>query len=215
MTKLKSFGCSFIYGDDLHDTFICDDPWSMYTWPALLAQDLNLKYECWAQSGSGNLQILDSLLTQLQQTQEPAIYVVAWTWIDRMDYTNPLTNSWSTIRPSNSDNVSNLYYKNFHSQYQDKLLSLTYINTAIQALRSQGHKFIMTYQDSLIFETDWHHSGSIGLLQQMIRPSLTTFEGMNFLEWSKFHGYKISAAWHPLEDAHQAAFEYIRDQRLV
>jgi hypothetical protein len=55
--KLKSFGCSFTYGSDLHD---CDIPqWgaSRQTWPALLAKNHNLEYECHAHPGIGNLQI--------------------------------------------------------------------------------------------------------------------------------------------------------------
>ena len=38
---------------------------------------------------------------------------------------------------------------------------------------------------------------------------MTTFEGLNFLDWSKTHGYPVTENWHPLEAAHQAAAEYI------
>ena len=214
MTKLKSFGCSFIFGDDLQDTFKETDPWSAHTWPALLAQDLGLQHECWAQSGSGNLQILDALLNQTADS-EPAVYVIGWTWIDRMDYVDPAADTWRTIRPTDNTAQSKWYYRQLHSQYQDKLQTLTYINTAIQVLQSSNHKFVMTYQDPLIFETEWHASDAIRQLQHSIRPHLTDFEGLSFLEWSRQKSFEISPAWHPLEAAHRAAFEYIRDQRLV
>jgi hypothetical protein len=214
MTILKSFGCSFIYGDDLQDTFKETDPWSAYTWPALLAQDRGLKHECWAKSGSGNLQILDTLLRQAAESS-PAIYVIGWTWIDRLDYIDHAANDWCTIRPADQTDRSQWYYKKLHSQYLDKLQTLTYINTAIHALQSNDHKFIMTYQDPLIFETQWHCSDSIRQLQNFVRPYLTNFEGLSFLEWSRLKGFKISPNWHPLEDAHRAAFEYIKNHSLV
>jgi hypothetical protein len=214
MTKLKSFGCSFIFGDDLKDTFLEDDPWSACTWPALLAKYQGYNYECYAQSGSGNLQILDALLNQLQDS-DPAVYVVGWTWIDRFDYTDPESSGWHTVRPTNTDSTAQYYYKQLHSQYRDKLTTLSYINTAITALTKQGCKFIMTCQDSLIFETCWHTSPAIQILQNSVEPHITNFAGMDFLEWSRHNGHAISPAWHPLESAHQAAFEYIRDQSLV
>lgn len=214
MVTLKSFGCSFIYGDDLQDTFKKTDPWSAHTWPALLAQDRGLQHECRAQSGSGNLQILDAILKQTADSR-PAIYVIGWTWIDRLDYIDPVSNIWSTVRPADHSEHAQWYYKKLHSQYCDKLQTLTYINTAIHALQSNNHKFIMTYQDPLIFETEWHAGPAICQLQDSVRPYLTNFEGLTFLEWSRQKRFEISPAWHPLEQAHHAAFEYIKSQSRV
>ena len=210
MTKLKSFGCSFIFGDDLKDTFLEEDPWSAYTWPALLAQHLGLRHECYAQSGSGNLQILDSLLNNIDDS-DTALYVIGWTWIDRFDYNDPISSQWRTVRPTDTDSVAQNYYKQLHSQYQDKFTALSYISTAVTTLLARGHKFIMTCQDPLIFETEWHTSQAVQTLQNYVRPYVTTFEGMSFLEWSRHNGYAISPAWHPLESAHQAAFKYIKN----
>jgi len=214
MMKLKSFGCSFIFGDDLQDTFLKKDPWSSFTWPALLAQHQEQRYVCYAQSGSGNLQILDSLLKQVADPDD-AVYVIGWTWIDRLDYTDSVSTTWRTILPTSSTEQSEFYYKNLHSQYRDKLATLTYISTAIRSLQAHGRKFVMTCQDPLIFETEWHANAAIYELQNAVNPYITKFNGLSFLEWSRCQGFKISNAWHPLEDAHQAAFEYIRDQRLV
>jgi len=214
MTKLKSFGCSFIFGDDLQDTFKCPDPWSAYTWPALLAKHLKLRHVCYAHSGSGNLQILDSLLKEVDDP-EPAVYVIGWTWVDRFDYTDPVSAEWRTIRPTDTDSAAQHYYRRLHSQYRDKLTTLTYISTAISALLAHGHKFIMTCQDPLIFETKWHAGPAIQTLQNYVNSHMTNFEGVSFLDWSRLHGHAISPAWHPLESAHQAAFEYIRDHSLV
>lgn len=42
-------------------------------------------------------------------------------------------------------------------------------------------------------------------LQDLVRPALTDFQGMTFLEWSDHHGYPVTELLHPLEQAHQAA----------
>jgi hypothetical protein len=211
MTKLKSFGCSFIFGSDLADA---GTQASQHTWPALLAKDAGMSYQCFAKGGSGNLQILNSLLSQLDDP-EPALFVIGWTWTDRFDFIGPLDRKWHTIRPATTDNESEFYYKNLHSQFCDKLTSLIYINTAINALSATKNKFIMTCQDNLIFETTWHFTKSIDSLQKSVKPYITQFENLSFLEWSRQKDFEISATWHPLEQAHCAAFEYIRDQCLV
>ena len=65
--KLKSFGCSFIWGSDLPDDGrnLPRATASRLTWPALLAQDLEYEYECHARPGAGNLQITERLLNQI------------------------------------------------------------------------------------------------------------------------------------------------------
>ncbi len=214
MTKLKSFGCSFIFGDDLHDTFLEEDPWSAYTWPALLAQDLGLQHACFAQSGAGNLQIYQSLLQQLADP-EPAIFVIGWTWIDRFDYVDSDTNQWHTLRPAATSKPAEFYYKHLHSQYADKLHSLSLISHATQLLLDQKRKFIVTVQDPLILEAQWHHDSAIAMLQQSIEPHVTWFEGQSFLDWARANKYAISKNWHPLEAAHDAAFELIKSYSLV
>jgi hypothetical protein len=214
MTKLKSFGCSFIFGDDLKDTFLEDDPWSAHTWPALLAQDSGLKHLCFAQSGSGNLQIYQSLLQQLADP-EPAIFVIGWTWIDRFDYVDCNTNQWQTIRPKTNSNLSEFYYKHLHSQYTDKLHSLSLISHTTQLLLNQKRKFIITAQDPLILETQWHHDSAIAMLQDSIKPYVTWFNGQSFLDWTRTNNYAVSKNWHPLEQAHQAAFELIKSYSRV
>ena len=63
--KLKSFGCSYIFGSELSDDLLPPSPTkpaSQLTWPALLAQRFDLPYECYALPATGNLRILDQLL---------------------------------------------------------------------------------------------------------------------------------------------------------
>jgi hypothetical protein len=212
MTTLKSFGCSFIYGDDLSDTFKYKDPWSSYTWPALLAKDLNIPHISYSKSGAGNLQIFQTLCKELANP-EPALFVIGWTWIDRFDYVT--AQGWNTIRPNGTGNIEKFYYKQLHSQYSDKLTNLSLIAAALTLLKQQQRKFIMVCQDSLLFETKWHCDSGIQLLQDQIKDSVTWFDHQTFLEWAKTNNFKISENWHPLEAAHHAAFELIKSYRLV
>lgn len=215
--KLKSFGCSFIFGTDLHDDGrnLPAATASNYTWPALLAKHHNLQYCCYARGGASNLEILERLLSQLTDV-EPAVYVVGWTWIDRFGYTvtdTPYT--WKSIMPVDSDPLAENYYKNIHSEYRDKLTTLICVKTAIDALTASGNKFIMTYMDDLMFDQRWHASPAISYLQQHCRSHMTCFENKSFLEYAKQKGFEISATQHPLEPAHQSAFELIRSYNLV
>jgi hypothetical protein len=226
--KLKSFGCSFIFGSDLADDGR-DQPFataSKFTWPALLAQDLQMQYECYARPGSGNLRILEKVLSVA--TQEPAVFVIGWTWIDRFDYVVDFANQrhnihdladecnlWRTMMPQDRSANSDFYFRQLHNQYRDKLSSLIYIKTAIDTLTQKNLPFIMTYMDELLFETEWHASSAVTDLQTSIRPYMTKFEDKTFLEFAKVHNFPISETLHPLEPAHQAGFELIKSYNLV
>ena len=217
---LKSFGCSFIYGSDLIDDRNGKniELANSHTWPTLLANFLGHRHECYARPGSGNLQILERLLEQINKGV-PAVYVISWSWIDRFDYIDDTVTwpgtKWNTLLPAKNDSVTRCYYKNLNSQYQDKLTSLIYIRDAIDTLNKNHCPFIMTYMDDLIFETQWHSTSAITDLQNYVRPYMTTFENQTFLDWSKKKGFAISNNNHPLEDAHQAAFELIKSYNLV
>jgi hypothetical protein len=225
--KLKSFGCSFIYGSDLaddgHGQEIANP--SQLTWPSLLAQDLNYNYECYARPGAGNLRILEAILNQAN-LNESALFVVGWTWIDRFDYTTipiePKVQSefignevWKTIVPVDTDLRARNYYYDLHSQYRDKLTNLVYIKTAIDILKQKNIPFIMTYTDNILFETQWQYTGAVKQLQEDILPYMTRFQEKTFLEYSKEKGFPISETLHPLEPAHQSAFELIKSYNLL
>lgn len=212
--KLKSFGCSFIFGTDLSDggKEVYYASGSRLTWPALVAQQLGLEYETHARPGSGNLQILERLLNHIEPD---TVYVVAWTWIDRFDYVDPEHKmpwpgtKWLTLMPTDQDTVANQYYRHVHSEYQDKLTTLMCMHTAIQHLRDNHCRFIMTYMDHLTFCQQWNHTPGMMLLQQKIKPYMSDFQGENFLDWSRQRGFEISHSAHPLETAHSAAADLV------
>lgn len=208
---IKSFGCSFIFGSDLDDCITANNQKSsQLTYPALIAKYLNLDYSCRAKGGVGNfnihLQIMNALSFREHKEQSP--WIINWTYIDRFDFES-LTGEVHTVRPGSKDRYSEFYYKNMHTEHTDKLRSLTYIHSAIQALQHEKIPFIMTYMDDLLFDTQFNISGGIEFLQKQIQPYMTTFEGLDFLTWSKHKGFAMGDTGHPLKDAHAAAADFL------
>jgi hypothetical protein len=213
--KLKSFGCSFVWGSEMADA----EPYpSQRSWPALLAQHLNLPYQCMARPGGGNLLIAEQVLNHValpgagDRLMSPAVFVINWTFIDRFDYTTAVEARWDTIRPGGSwdgqESLAEHYYRNLHSQYRDKLTTLMHIKLCIDSLQQAGHEFIMTYMDELILETKWHTSPAVLRLQEYIRPHLRQFDGRNMLDYSRDRGHDFGHQAHPLESAHADLFQY-------
>jgi len=222
--NVYSFGCSLIFGTDLADDGR-NGPYatpSKLTWPALIAQQLNRSYKCFARGGAGNLQILGKLLDRIAVESSPDdLYIIGWSWIDRYDYvTGPNDHGrfgWHSVMPIDDTDVAHTYYRYLHSEYRDKLTSLQCVRTAIDVLTEKGCAFIMTYQDPLMFDTRWNTSPGIAALQDYVRPYMHTFDGDTFIDWSRSRGFEISATLHPLEPAHAAAAELMLPvaQRLV
>jgi hypothetical protein len=197
--KLTSHGCSFIYGCELSSL--------SSSWPALIAKKLGYQHDCFAVPGSGNLQIMESVLLHAATSD---LCLINWTWIDRFDYVNARDEKWQTIRPSSDDNHAAYYFRHLHAQYRDVLTNLVYISAAIEFLQQHQTPFVMTYMDDLLLEPlrpDYHPSGAVMFLQKKIRPYLQNFNGSNFLDWSRLHSFPVSDLWHPLEAAHEAAAE--------
>jgi hypothetical protein len=211
---LKSFGCSFIFGSELSDAACVPGTSipSKTSYAAQLARHYRYNYQCYGRPGSGNLQIAEQVLNHVV-SDTPTLFVIGWTWIDRFDYWGAeptwYGTNWQTIMPVDTAPLARTYYKNLHSQYRDKLTTLMSIKLVIDTLKQHDQKFIMTYMDNLIFETEYHTTPAVLELQEYIRPYMTTFDGQTFLEWSKKNNYSISTSLHPLEQAHTAAAEYM------
>lgn len=214
--KLKSFGCSLIFGSDLADDGAGTrfPSASQLTWPAHIARRLEMEYFCYARPGSGNLQIMEQVLNQAA-INEPAMFVIGWSWIDRFDYYDGnwdgkrSLSPWKTIMPIDTDDLAKTYYRDLHSEYRDKLVSLTCIKTVIDTLRQKNIPFVMTYMDRLLFDDRWHITLGVKDLQTYVEPYMTLFEDRTFIEWSRHNQFQISTTMHPLEPAHEAAADVI------
>ena len=215
--KLKSFGCSFIFGTDLSDT---DSQGkfpipSRLTWPGLMAKDRGWEYQCYARPGSGNLQITDRVLQHASEMPTDTVFVIGWTYIDRFDYNPIKTPHWETITPGQDSSLNHVYYRDLHSQYRDMITSLIQIKLVKDTLEQKKIPYLMTYQDELLFETNWYRTGGVGDLQDAVKPVMQKFEGQTFTKWAHARGFEISETSHPLEPAHQAAFELMRNYNFV
>ena len=199
--RLLSFGDSFIFGSDLADS---DNKmkYSKSTWPALCAKELGLKHRCWAHAGCGNSNIAQNIVAY---SRPNALVVINWSWIDRFDYQ---TSRWAwseTVRPD-GDEISEFYYKNIHTDLDDKFRSLSLIHSTHEYLKNNNIKFISTYMDHLVLDRKWHCPPFVSNLQRVVRKDLQTFpKKQTFLEWSRSNGYPESKGWHPLEQAHAEA----------
>ena len=213
---LRSFGCSFIFGSELADDGR-DGPYatpSQLTWPAHVARHFGQDYQCYARPGAGNLQIVEQILNQIGNSDSQDFFVIGWTWIDRFDYypahpAEPSRSPWRTIMPVDETDLARTYYRELHSEYRDKLTTLAHIKLIIDTLNQAQIPFVMTYMDGLIFDSRWNTSAAAELLQQAVKPYMTEFDGMTFLEFSRKNGYPETEQWHPLEQAHQAAAELL------
>lgn len=213
--KLKSFGCSFIFGSELSDITNRTKKYSQLTWPAIIAQRLELDYACYAKPGSGNLQILNNLLDQVAQHRND-VYIINWTFTNRWDYMYAGNNQWHSILPWDTHDRAEFYYRHFQAEHTDKLNNLIWIDCAVQALQSVSAKFCMTYMDELLLDSRWNTGPGIAQLQQRVAPHLNLFDGATFVKWSQQNGYAISSQYHhPLEQAHVAAADYLLNHNLV
>lgn len=237
--RVVSFGDSFIFGDELLDDFGTTIPTcvvqqssdypekykiliqravgqrpeafneraSQSTWPALVSKDLNIPYECYAISGASNQTILRQLLTHLDNLTADDLVVIGWTFIDRWDFY--YNDEWVTIRPDTEHEVSKIYFKYVQSELWDKWETLKSISLVQTLLKERGINFLMTCQDTLINDANYNIDTYIDTLRNIVRNDIVWFDNCGFNEWAK--GYPRGKNGHPLEEAHQAAFEYIRE----
>ena len=159
------------------------------------------------------MQIAEQVLTHLA-TNEQALFVIGWTFINRFDYVsinNPKKwlngNNWSTLMPIDETDIAKTYYNELHSEIRDKLTTLMSIKLVLDTLKQKNCPFIMTYMDDLIFDKRWHTTLAITDMQDYTFPHMTTFDGLNLQQWAKSNGYPITSIGHPLEQAHAAAGE--------
>jgi len=218
--KITSYGDSFIFGIDLADAEMIPNTAgrpSQLAWPALLAHNRGWSYRCRAYPGCGNLLVAERImLDMVQLAQDKPTVIVGWTWIDRFDYNDiRKIDTWETIRPAQNTAIAETYYRDLHSEYRDKFTNLGYIKLAVDTLTQKQIPFLMTYMDELLFDQRWNTSAAVADLQEYVHTYMTKFNGMTFLDWSRKNGYPETQLWHPLEQAHDAAADYLLNHNLV
>jgi hypothetical protein len=153
MSRLVAFGCSYTWGQGLEDCPIGSSTPSMFAWPTILANTLNLEVVNKGAAGSSNLEILLRILNgDFKQTD---IVIVLWTWSHRdlIFTTDYITNSWKYKKISNTcfkritpwldENTGSTDFKEFlkiHSAHDLAIKSCLHIHHAIMYLDSLGIK---------------------------------------------------------------------------
>lgn len=117
MNKLFAFGCSMTRGDALDDIWDFQlnqtDPNagpSKYSWPQILADNMNLECVNLGESGSSNKQIWYRLVTTHMTEGDTAF--VQWTSTNRWCV---IDNEIKQINPFRTDKQSQAYYENLHT----------------------------------------------------------------------------------------------------
>jgi len=212
MKAVKSFGDSFVFGTDLTD---CPHPSpsrppgflkaSNITWPALIAQELELDYKCYAKPGVGNNYIAQKVV---EHADSDSLNVIVWSWVDRWEFFDITDNRWTTVRPTGTEDhpLADIYYRHLQSELQDKWQSLNYIYSTHEYLRRNNIPFVSHIMDELLLDITHHCPDYIAKLQRDIRNDILRFPNYTtFLFWSEINNFPISEAMHPLEEAHKAA----------
>jgi hypothetical protein len=224
--KIVSFGDSYMYGNELTNL-------SYSTWPALIAKKLDLEFETCAIAGCGNRSISRSVMEYFHKTTDSEILVVInWAWICSWDFHIASVNKWHAFggddvppvdyhrphltRMIGAEESQRMlhFYKDYikKSELWTKADALESIYSTQMLLKDRGIKSVQTYMDDLTLDSRWHAPGHILILQDYCRPGLLTFQGKNFLDWSREQGFAIAEKWqHPLDDAHQAAAAFWLD----
>ena len=205
--------------DHKHRVVSWEACYSRNTWPALLANNLGLEYVCYAVQGCSNQTIIRQFFEYLPYINDNDVVIVNWTWIDRWDFCVPkeekiISQQWQTVRPSGPEDskFKEIYFKHMQSELWDKVESLKVILLIINTLKSKNIPFIMTCIDKLIIDQTYHSPNYITNLQNEVANYIAWFQDKGFYHWAKDNDYPIhKEGGHPLEEAHQAAFEYIRD----
>lgn len=229
MAKVIAFGDSFTWGSDMGDTMRhyeweamptewkrqaknrFDNLYSRRTWQAKLAKMMHYDYKCYAEQGCSNQSIVRQFFKYAPSIKPEDLVIVNFTWCNRYDFFNEETMKWETVRPSGTEDSKyyEMYYKHIHTSYWDQIESLKAINLILDYLTVHKIDFLATCIDEKIYNDKHINDPVVETLTNANKDKIKWFDGLGFYEWSKVNNYPISPMWHPLEEAHEAAFNYI------
>jgi hypothetical protein len=225
MTKqIVSFGDSFVFGSEQQNN---ED--GSLGWIGRAAQALGVKYTTTSVPGCGNDNIARQIYTWFSANPaEDTLAVINWTWMSRWDFYIVEHETWITLGPTcvpdklkhlvdrtQAQDMIDFYKTRANSSIAwNKFRNLQTIFAAQTYLKQLGVATVQTYMDDLLFDQTYHAPDYIQTLQNLVRPALETFEGQNFVDWSRARGYAVTPAPgdHPLEEAHEAASKLWQDQ---
>jgi hypothetical protein len=221
MKKIISFGDSFIFGSELENNHDGGQ-----SWIGQAAKNLNVNYVTQAVPGCGNDHIARQVYSWFSKNSaEDSLAVINWTWMSRWDFYIVEHETWITLGPTcvpdklkhlvertEAEDMIEFYQHRANSSLLwNKFRNLQTIYAVQSYLKSQNITNIQTYMDDHLFNSECHAPDYVQQLQNLVRPELQSFEGKNFVDWSRSRGFAITETLHPLEDAHRAACELWQD----
>jgi len=223
MKKIISFGDSFVFGSEIPGN---DD--GALAWPGLAARDLRCDYETRSVPGCGNDAIARQIYSYFAgHHSDDTLAVINWTWTQRWDFYIRTHETWITLGPTCVpaslrelvDEVQGQRLIDFYADYANSSLlwnktrSLQTIFAAQQYLDRRGVVSIQTYMDHHLFDTTCHAPDYVTELQDLVRPGMQSWDGMNFLDWCRQRGHQITHPGdHPLLPAHQDAANFWKER---
>ena len=220
--KIVSFGDSFVWGSEQNNN---DD--GLLGWAGRAAKNLRCTYNTLARPGCGNDYIAQQIYSWFSSNiAEDTLAVINWTWISRWDFYIVEHKTWITLGPTcvpdklkhlveqtEAEDIIEFYQHRANSSLLwNKFRNLQTIYAAQSYLKNKNIANIQTYMDKHLFNTEYHAPDYIQQLQCLVKLGMQSFEGKNFVDWSRNRGFVVTEALHPLEDAHHAASELWIDQ---
>jgi hypothetical protein len=219
MTKtIVSFGDSFVFGSEQQDN---ND--GALGWAGRVAKKLGCRYHTSSVPGCGNDHIARQIYSWFSDnTASDTLAIINWTWMSRWDFYIVEHETWITLGPTcvpeklkdlveytQANDMIDFYKTRANSSIVwNKFRNLQTMYAVQTYLKQKNINAIQTYMDYLMFDQDCHAPDYILELQALVRPSLTNFEGRNFVDWSRDNEFAVTdPGWHPLEEAHSAACE--------
>lgn len=260
ITRIVSFGDSFIFGNELSDN--AD---GSQAWPALVARRLGLDYHTSAVAGAGNEHIAQQFFTYAaNHALTDCLVVINWTWIMRWDFYLSQSQTWVTLGPtcvpekiqqlvgeSHARELVDFYQAHLmHSETWARSRSMLAMYAVNQYLDQHSVANVQTYMDYDLFadpvahyknykaeswpeittQQQWQQlpqdilaecvndfrkamlPGPLAFFQASLLQRMLTWDGCNFLDWSRQQGHSISDRLHPLDSAHRHAAEFWIDE---
>ena len=216
--KIVSFGDSFIYGSELEDNTD-----GSRAWPGLIANQLGCEYQTLANPGCGNESIAMQIMHYFSaNTTQDTLAVINWTWTQRWDFYVKDHETGITLGPTCVpeklahlvDKIQGQRLVDFYNDYANssllwnKFRTLQTVANVQQYLNNKGISSIQTYTDQHMFDTQWHAPDYIKELQDIVRPAMSTWDGLTYLEWCDKQNFYKTDTLHPLEQAHEAAANF-------
>ena len=155
MSKLVAFGDSITYGFALDDNFNEDKP-SVYAWPSLVAQELNLDVANLGQPGASNKEIWLNILNYNGFGKDD-IVIINWNTAQRFCIIDEKDTKRIGLSTRFADKKStDIFYKHFYNDYDmwlDTNLRISHIQSFLEKQTTVYHSFTSGPQFRL---TSWN-----------------------------------------------------------